>query len=134
MPVIDASVYVALVNPHEVDHKRSRSWLEGVLRSGESLYAPVIILGEVAAAISRGQDNQDGAKRAVNTLKRSRAFGLYAVSLALADRAAAIALEHKIRGCDALYVALAEALDDELVTLDQQQQKRGAAVVSTRGP
>jgi len=134
MPVIDASVYVALANPHEVDHVRSRSWLSDLLRSGGSLYAPVIILGEVAAAISRGQGDQEGAQMAVNTLKRAHTIRLHAVSLALADRAATIALEQRIRGCDALYVALAETLDEELVTLDRQQQERGAAVVSTRSP
>ncbi len=134
MPVIDASVYVSLVNPHEDDHGRSRSWFGGVLESGESLYAPVIILGEVAAAISRGQGDLDGAKRVVNALRRSQAIQLHAVSLTMAERAATIALEQQVRGCDAVYVALAEALNEELVTLDRQQQERGAAVVSTRSP
>ncbi|VAW32016.1 hypothetical protein MNBD_CHLOROFLEXI01-1947 [hydrothermal vent metagenome] len=35
---------------------------------------------------------------------------------------------------DALYVALAEQLDAELVTLDQEQLVRGTAVISTRQP
>ncbi len=52
----------------------------------------------------------------------------------MAERAAAIAANHQIRGCDALYVALAEELGDYLVTLDQQQLERGTAVVTTHRP
>jgi predicted nucleic acid-binding protein len=52
----------------------------------------------------------------------------------LAQRAAAIAADHQIRSCDAIYVALAQQLGTELVTLDQQQLERGVAVVTTRIP
>jgi predicted nucleic acid-binding protein len=59
---------------------------------------------------------------------------LIPVTLALAERAALIAAEHRIRGCDAVYVVLAEQLSDALVTLDPQQLERGAAVVTVRAP
>jgi hypothetical protein len=39
-----------------------------------------------------------------------------------------------MRGCHAIYVATAEALDEALVTLDQDQMDCGAAVVRTRRP
>jgi len=45
-----------------------------------------------------------------------------------------LAAEHRIRGCDAVYVALARQLDMPLITLDRQQLERGAAVVATRVP
>jgi len=56
------------------------------------------------------------------------------VTAGLAERAATIAADDQIRGCDAIYVALAEQLDDHLVTLDQQQLERGAAVVTVYKP
>jgi predicted nucleic acid-binding protein len=56
------------------------------------------------------------------------------VSEALAARAAKIAARQKIRGCDAVYVALAEQPEMELVTLDRQQLERGVEVVATRSP
>jgi predicted nucleic acid-binding protein len=52
----------------------------------------------------------------------------------MAERAAGIAVEHGIRGCDAVYVALAEQFGDVLVTLDRQQLERGAAVAPVREP
>ncbi|MFQ5856178.1 MAG: type II toxin-antitoxin system VapC family toxin [Anaerolineae bacterium] len=54
MAVIDASVYVALFNTQEAGHAAGRAWLQRALSAQESLSAPVILLAEVAAALSRG--------------------------------------------------------------------------------
>ena len=67
-------------------------------------------------------------------LKRSRVIELLPVTVALADRAATIAADHRIRGCDAVYIALADELDKHLVTLDRQQLERGIAVVNAYEP
>ena len=50
------------------------------------------------------------------------------------QQAAQIAADYKIRGCDAIYVALAQQLDDYLITLDNQQYTRGAYIIDTRRP
>jgi predicted nucleic acid-binding protein len=54
--------------------------------------------------------------------------------MAVAKQAARMAAEHRIRGCDAVYVSLADQLSDTLVTLDRQQLERGAALVNARTP
>jgi len=59
---------------------------------------------------------------------------LLPVTPALASRAAGIAANHRIRGCEAIYVALADQLDDYLVTWDQQQLERAAAIVNVHPP
>jgi len=59
---------------------------------------------------------------------------LVSVSQAMAERAAIIAADHRIRGCDAVYVALADQRGDALVTLDRQQLDRGTAIVNVREP
>jgi predicted nucleic acid-binding protein len=51
------------------------------------------------------------------------------LSDALADRAASLAARCKLRGADAVYVALAEALDQPLITLDQEILDRSARVI-----
>jgi predicted nucleic acid-binding protein len=134
MPVIDASVYVALVNAQESDHGSSWAWFEQAKIAQESVVAPVILLAEVAAALSRGIGDPSLAHRVVGQLLRSSVVELTPVTGVLAKRAAAIAADHRIRGCDAVYVALAERLNDHLVTLDQQQLERGAVVVTVRKP
>jgi predicted nucleic acid-binding protein len=134
MAIVDASVYVALINAQEEDHARSWAWFQQAQAAGESIAAPVILLAEVAAAVSRGVGDAALAHRVVRQLWHSRVIELIPVTTALAERAAAIAADHGIRGCDAVYIALADQLGDYLVTLDRQQLERGIAVVTTRKP
>jgi predicted nucleic acid-binding protein len=134
MAVIDASVYIALVNAHEQEHSSSWAWFEQARAADESIVAPVILLSEVAAALSRGVGDPALAQRVVRQLARSEVIDLIPVTLAMAELAAVIAADHRIRGCDAVYVALADHLSETLVTLDQQQLERGAALVTVRAP
>lgn len=134
MAVIDASVYVALINAKEKEHTNSWVWFEQAKKEQQTIAAPVILLAEVAAALSRGVGDLVLAHRVVGQLKRSRVIELVPVTLALAEQAAVIAGDYRIRGCDAIYVALASQLEDCLVTLDQQQLERAAAIVDIRKP
>lgn len=134
MAVIDASVYIALVNAHEREHSSSWTWFEGARAVDESIVAPVILLSEVAAALSRGLGDPTIAHRVVRQLVRSKVIELIPVTVAMAEQAAVIAADYRIRGCDAVYVALADQLSDTLVTLDRQQLDRGAALVAVRSP
>ena len=134
MAVVDASVYVALINAHEDAHAESWAWLRAAHADGVNIAAPVILVTEVAAAISRGLDQPTLAWRAVQQILSGKLVELVPVATPMAKRAADIAIDHRIRGADALYVALAEHRDDELITLDRQQLDRGAAVIPTRRP
>jgi len=134
MVVIDASVYVSLVNADERNHDQSLAWFSQALMESEPVVAPAILLPEVAAALCRGTGDTRVVRTVIEQLQASTRIELAAVSLDMAERAARIAGQHRIRGCDAIYVALAEQLDCELVTLDRQQRERGSAVVSTREP
>jgi predicted nucleic acid-binding protein len=134
MAVIDASVYIALVNAHEREHASSWAWFEQTREAGKSIVAPVVLLPEVAAALSRGIGDPTLAHRVVRQLTQSELIQLIPVTTVMAEQAASVAAEHRIRGCDAVYIALADQLDDVLVTLDRQQLERGAAVVAVREP
>ena len=134
MSVIDASVYISLINAGEEQHASSWAWYENVQARQEPLVAPVILLAEVAAALSRGVGDSALTQRVVDQLKRSETIELVPVTSALAEQAAAIAADHRIRSCDAIYVALAGRLGDSLVTQDRQQLERAAAVVTVHQP
>lgn len=134
MPVIDASVCVSLFRADDPGHAASLRWLKGVLAGDELIVSPVLLLPEVAAALGRGLGEAELPCQVVELLRARQIIDLLPVSEALAARAAEIAARQKIRGCDAVYVALAEQLEMELVTLDRQQLERGAEVVATRSP
>jgi len=134
MAVMDASLYVALVNEREDAHTSSWAWFEQAQAVREPILAPAIVLAEVAAALSRGLGDPVLARRVVDQLRDSGVVELIPVTLPLAVRAAAIAADYRLRGCDAVYVALAAQRGDSLITLDRQQLERGAAIVAVREP
>jgi predicted nucleic acid-binding protein len=134
MAVIDASVQVALLSATDPHHEAATLWYRHAVLSGERLLAPFIIVAEVAAAISRGLGDAPLAHRATQHVLRAGPLDLVPVDGALAVRAAAIAADHRIRGCDAVYVALAAERQETLVTLDAQQSARAAAVVTVSRP
>jgi len=134
MAVIDASVAVALINAQEQEHASSWAWFEQTRQAGEAIVAPVILLSEVAAALSRGVGDPALARLAASQLARPELVELIPVTLAVAERAVTIAADYRIRGCDAVYVALADLSSDSLITLDRQQLERGAAVATVRKP
>jgi hypothetical protein len=61
-------------------------------------------------------------------------FTFVPVDEALGGMAAELAATHQIRGCDAVYVALAQQLAAPLVTLDGEQRQRALAVVVMQTP
>lgn len=134
MAVVDASVYVALVHADEPGHAESWAWLRFAQIQGETLRAPAILAAEVAAAIRRGTESPELAHQIVQQLLTFNVVELVPVSVHLAGRAAVIAADHRLRGCDAVYVALADQWDDVLVTLDRQQLERGADLIVTQRP
>jgi predicted nucleic acid-binding protein len=134
MPVIDASVYVALVNADEQGHESSWAWFEQAVAAKDGIVAPASLLPEVAAALSRGVGDPALAQRVLRQLAGSEVIELIPLTLATAEQAAVIAADHRIRGCDAVYVALAAQSDTCLMTLDRQQLERGAALVTVQAP
>lgn len=52
----------------------------------------------------------------------------------LGHLAAELAAQHQIRGCDAIYVALAQQRGATLITLDNQQRQRVPPNVVARTP
>jgi predicted nucleic acid-binding protein len=134
VPVIDASVYVALINRDEQYHEQSWAWFEQVIAAGSAMAAPTILVAEVAAALARGAGDLALARRVVQQLIGSQVVDLVSVTQVLAERAAEIAAERGIRGCDAVYVAVAAQLGDHLVTLDREQLERVAPLVTVQAP
>lgn len=134
MAVLDASVIVALFSANEPHHAASREWFIQATAVAEPLIAPVIVLAEVAAALSRAKGDPALARQVIQLLNQGGLFELVPISLALAEQAAAVATSAQIRGCDALYVALAQQLDQTLITLDNEQWARSQAVVRVQKP
>ena len=124
MYVVDASVYVADARPQERHHAEAHAFLSRVVAQSWVVHLPVIALAEVASAISRGMGQPTLALELVAALRRVPQFEFVSVDEDLANHAAALAARCRLRGCDAVYVALARVRSVSLITLDREQKAR----------
>lgn len=134
MYVIDASVHVADARPQEPHHLEARTLLARIAAENHQVYLPEVVLAEIAAAISRGTGQIALALRLTAALRRVPHFQFVPVERALGDLAAEIAARYQIRGCDAVYAALAQQQGAILITLDRQQRERLPAYLVARSP
>jgi predicted nucleic acid-binding protein len=120
--VLDASVFVSAMSPHEVDHARAKElWL-----SPQSFLVPALFRVEVLAAMARRGETV-AMLDAVAALTRSHRFTVVPVDDALVDRASLIAKTARLHGYDAMYAATASLYDAALVTFDPDLRARLAA-------
>jgi predicted nucleic acid-binding protein len=134
MYVIDASVHVADARPQEPDHEAARALFARVAAENVEVFLPEIVLAEIAAGISRGTEQIELAQRLAAALRRVPQFHFVAVEHTLGDLAAEMAAKYQIRGCDAIYVALAQQRGATLITLDRQQRARVPPTIVARTP
>lgn len=132
--VIDASVWVGVLVPRDGFHRPSRVWLEKHVEEGGTTIAPALILSEVAGPVARRTGSATLGRRAASALRRIPGLKLVAVDRELAEIAEALAATHRLRGADAVYVALARRLDVTLITWDREQLTRGIHAATVRSP
>jgi predicted nucleic acid-binding protein len=132
--VVDASVVVSRLVAHDMNHEASRRWLTRHVAGGGLVIAPTLLLPEVAGAVSRRTGEPRLARRAVGALLRVPGLRRITVDDVLARTAAALAGRLRVRGADAVYIAVAANLGLSLVTWDVEQRDRGAGVVEVLTP
>ena len=137
MPVIftvDASVFLNAFNPFEAGYADSNRFLAYLQEQAIPIIMPSLVLPEVAAAISRGSGNIEWAREFASTLERLPHLVLVPLDAVLARQAVDVAAAHRLRGSDAVYVAVALRFGSVLVTLDREQHDRAAGALTTLYP
>ena len=134
MYVVDASVWVSRFILEDVHHQPSRRWLDRQVAHDETIVAPALALAEVAGAISRRTGHSSLGTGATASLQRLPSMRLIPVDVELAQLGAELAAGLRLRGADALYVALAHRLGVPLVTWDREQRERGQETIVARTP
>jgi predicted nucleic acid-binding protein len=134
MYTIDASVFLNAFNPYESGQAESQRLLALMQQQAIPIIVPTLLLPEVAAAISRGRDDADLARRFAGALHRLPHLVLVPLEVKLARQSAQVAADYRLRGSDAVYAAVALRFGSTLVTLDREQHDRVAAAIATRWP
>jgi predicted nucleic acid-binding protein len=131
---VDASVFLNAFNPYEAGHQESKRLLSLIQERAVPIVVPTLLLPEVAAAVARGRGDAGLARRFANTLSQLPHLFLMPLDEALARQAADVAAQHRLRGSDAVYAAVALRFGSTLVSLDREQRERVADVIPARRP
>lgn len=131
---IDASVFVNAFNPHEEGHAESLATLTAIQERGDPIIVPTLLLPEVAAAVARASDDSDGALAYASAMAGLAHLTLVTMTPTTARQAAELAAVHRLRGADAIYIAVARRYGTTLVSRDEEQRARGSAVVTCQTP
>ena len=134
MVVVDASVWVSRLIPQDAHHEPSKRWLEEFSARKGKIIAPVLLLLEVAGAISRRTGEPSLAHQAVNQLQRPGRLRLVPIDRRLGLAAAQLAADLGLRGADATYVAVAQQLGIPLLTWDEDQKEKSGKVIQVLFP
>lgn len=124
MFTIDASVHINALNPTETGSAESQAFLAKVYEQALPVYAPPLLWVEVAAAIARVFDSSAQGIALAQALRILPGYIWVPLDDELASEACLIAAEHRLRGADAVYAAVALHYHTTLVTTDQQQINR----------
>ncbi len=131
---IDASVFVNAFSPTEVGSDQSWRFLQAIVAADTPIIVPALLLVEVVAALARKQNNTEMALNLIEELPQLGRITFIPLDEDLAQASAAIAAHHRLRGSDAVYVAVARRFGATLVTLDAEQQTRAAPLVPVQRP
>lgn len=131
---IDASVFVNAFNPHEDGHAASLAILAAIQDRGDPIIVPTLLVPEIASAVARASDDSAGALQYADATAALPHLTAVALSSAMARQAAELAAAHRLRGADAVYVAIARRYGTTLVSRDEEQRSRGSAVVVCQTP
>lgn len=132
--VIDASVWVSHLQPQDVHHDASHSWLERYAATGNLLIASSFLMLEVAAAISRGTGDSSMGSEAVKALQSFPAMYFISLDAALMLNAIDVATNLQLRAGDAIYVALAHQLNIPLISWDKEQLQKASVLIKAYTP
>lgn len=132
--VIDASVWVAAFLARDAHHRDAAVLLRHLVEEGITATTPLLALSEVAGAIARQTDDSELAEKITVFLHTQAWIQFVPLTDDLATAAATAAAQQRLRGADAVYVALAAQRALSLVTLDREMLERTKEIVASATP
>lgn len=131
---VDASVFLNAFNPYEAGHETSRRLLARLQEGAVPIIVPSLLLPEVAAAVSRGRQDEALARDFAAALSRLPHLVWIPLDMTLARQAVDVAAEYRLRGSDSVYAAVALRFGATMITLDREQRGRVGEGLTARTP
>jgi predicted nucleic acid-binding protein len=131
---IDASVFVAALRQTEIHHADSLAFLSVVTQEGSPIFCPTLVLAETIAAIARATGDAALVQQATLLLETMPNMNLVVLDEAQARQAAQLAAQYRLRGADAVYLAVTVQEGTTLVAWDDEMRTRGGTVCPVLTP
>jgi predicted nucleic acid-binding protein len=131
---VDASVFVNAFSPTEEESDQSVEFITKLKNEGIPIIQPTLFFPEVIASVARKKGDAKLALELAEELGNFSSLMLVILDENLADFASEVAANHRLRGSDAIYAAVALRYGTELVTLDKEQLDRLPKILAVRAP
>jgi predicted nucleic acid-binding protein len=102
--------------------------------AGTLVIVPTLLVPEIASSVARATDDTAGALQYAIATAALPHLTLVSLTAAVARQTADLAATHRLRDADAVYVAVARRYGTTIVSRDDEQRTRGAAVVTCATP
>ena len=131
--IVDASVWVAGVLKEDAHHQVSLAFMHRFVKERQIATVPLLLWPEIAGAVARRTGDTDRGLKAVGLITAQAWVRGVPLDASLASEAMRLAAKLRLRGADAVYVALAATSREPLITLDTEmlERARGVAEVFT---
>ena len=129
-----ANIFVRDLDLADPNYAACHELLAELVASGTPIYVPTLLVVEVAATISRTRRDPLYALAVSLGLRELPNLTLLPLDSTLAQQSAELAADFRLRGADAVYIAVAQQTGTALVTLDAELRTRAASRITTYTP
>ena len=126
--VIDASVWVSAADPTDALSGPSRAFLSRVAARELSIALPEFAKLEIACALARRLRSAEHGRSLTDQMLESPLMATYSVNRAVLRKAIQLGTRSFLRAGDALYAAVAQGVEGQLVSWDRELIERAGAV------
>lgn len=134
MIVVDASVWISSLLVLDRNRDETVKWQLTLPNRVHPVRVPGIVLSEVGGAVARREGRDSEGYRAIESILSFPGISVIEMTPTLSLRAAELAILCRLRGADAVYVALAEEFRVPLVSWDREQLTRSRSFIETYSP
>jgi predicted nucleic acid-binding protein len=131
---VDASVHINAMNPAEPGSADSQAFVEQLHQRPWPVFSPTLLLVEVASGVARAMNDTGRGIAMAQAIHDLPGQIWITLDDSLTEEAIQLATEHRLRGADAVYAAVARRYGTTLVTWDRQQLNRLRPILSVLTP
>jgi predicted nucleic acid-binding protein len=134
MFTLDASVFLRRASPNDPGYAVCRDLMDAIRTHAIPLYEPLLVLAEVAGAVSRIFREPMRGRIYADLLRELPHTTYIPLDAAFSQEAEAWAADYFLRGADATYAVVAKRHNCVLVSLDDEHRLRLANVLTVQTP